>query len=71
MSPAIQATLKLASIAFAVLWTLWMVWWSGIYDAVNVSILAVCGLIGGHLWYRAMRWQFKRMMAEQNDDPSS
>ncbi len=69
MSVAAHTTLKLASIAFAVLWTLWMVWWSGVYDAVNITILAVCGLIAGHLWYRAMRWQFKRMIPEQHDEP--
>jgi len=28
--------LKLGAIAFAVLWTLWMLWWSGSLDRVNV-----------------------------------
>ena len=52
--------LKLSSIVFAVLWTGWMIWWSGIYDAANIIILTVCGSVAGYLWYRTMRWLFRR-----------
>jgi uncharacterized membrane protein len=52
--------LKLGALAFAVLWTAWMVCWSGSYDIANVIILAVCGIAVGYFWYRAMRWQFRR-----------
>lgn len=53
-------TLKLGGIAFAVLWTAWMVCWSGSYDPVNAVILGLCGMAVGYGWYRAMRWQFRR-----------
>jgi hypothetical protein len=49
-----------SSIAFAVLWTGWMLWWSGSPDRVNVIMLAICGVVVGYAWYRAMRWQFRR-----------
>jgi hypothetical protein len=48
--------LKLGALMFAVLWTAWMVCWSGSYDIANVIILAVCGTAVGYFWYRAMRW---------------
>jgi glycopeptide antibiotics resistance protein len=53
--------LKLSAIAFTVLWSGWMLWWSGSYDSVNITILAVCGAIAGYIWYRVMRWSFRRM----------
>ena len=33
-----ETPLKLSSIVFAVLWTAWMVWWSGAFSAVNIGI---------------------------------
>ena len=54
------ARLKLSAVAFTVLWTGWMIWWSGIYDAPNMIILTICGSVAGYAWYRAMRWQFRR-----------
>jgi glycopeptide antibiotics resistance protein len=53
--------LKLSAIAFTVLWSGWMLWWSGSYDPANTIILAVCGAIAGYVWYRVMRWSFLRM----------
>jgi hypothetical protein len=58
MNPA--TSLKLSAIAFTVLWTGWMLWWSGSSDRVNVIMLAICGILVGYLWYRAMRWQSQR-----------
>ena len=55
MNPA--TSLKLSAIAFTVLWTGWMLWWSGSSDRVNVIMLAICGILVGYLWYRAMRCQ--------------
>ena len=55
--------LKLGAIAFAVLWTLWMLWWSGSLDRVNVAMLTVCGAVAGYLWYLAMRWFARRARA--------
>lgn len=53
--------LKLCAIAFNVLWSGWMLWWSGSYDRANVIILTICGSIAGYLWYLAMRWWFRRI----------
>jgi hypothetical protein len=54
------ARLKLVSVLFAVLWTGWMLWWSGSLGLVNVILMTVCGALAGYLWYLAMRWQFQR-----------
>ena len=53
--------LKLCAIAFTVLWSGWMLWSSGAYDPANIIIWAVCGSVVGYLWYRMMRWCFRRM----------
>lgn len=60
--------LKWGSIAFAVLWSGWMIWWSGEFDAANIIILTICGVLAGYLWYRLMGWQFRRMgmLAREN-----
>ena len=55
-----DTSLKLASIAFAVLWAAWMIWSSGITLA-NVAIFAVAGAIVGWLWFLGMRWFFRRI----------
>ena len=52
--------LKWSAVAFAVLWTGWMIWWSGSYDHVNVIMLTICGTVAGYFWYRIMRWHFQR-----------
>jgi threonine/homoserine efflux transporter RhtA len=51
------ARLKLSAVVFAVLWTGWMLWWSGSFDRVNVMMLTICAGVAGYPWYRAMRWQ--------------
>jgi hypothetical protein len=48
--------LKLGAVAFTVLWTLWILSWSGSFDRVNVILPSACGAIVGYAWYRAMRW---------------
>ena len=53
--------LKLNSIAFAILWTAWLVWWSGVFSVVNISILAVSGVLAAWLWFLGMRWYFRRI----------
>jgi hypothetical protein len=58
MSPS--TPLKWGAVAFAVLWTFWMLWWSGSLDRANVIILTICGAVAGYLWYLAMRWLFAR-----------
>ena len=52
--------LKLSGAAFTILWTGWMLWWSGSFDLANIIILAICGGVAGYAWYRVMRWQFRR-----------
>ena len=52
--------LKFGAVIFAILWTAWMVCWSGSDDGVNVIISSLCGTAVGYGWYRAMRWQFQR-----------
>ena len=59
MSPS--TPLKWGAVAFAVLWTFWMLWWSGSLDRANVIILTICGAVAGYLWYLAMRWLFACM----------
>jgi hypothetical protein len=49
-----RTTLILASIAFAVLWTAYMVWTTSTGMA-NTIIFMVCGAIAGTLWYFGMR----------------
>jgi hypothetical protein len=53
--------LKLAAIFFTVFWIGGMLWWSGEYHPAYIILLAVCGTIGGYLWYLAMRWVFHHM----------
>jgi hypothetical protein len=59
-----QRILIPASIAFAVLWTLAMVWTLRPAGPVATSILAYCGGIAGLGWYGGMylfgRWWFGR-----------
>jgi hypothetical protein len=63
--------LKAGAIVFTLLWTAWMMWWSGSFSRVNVIILALCGTAVGYLWYRAMRWQLERMGMLRGKDDSS
>ena len=56
-----ETPLKLSAIMFAVLWTAWMVWWSGIFDAVSIGILAASGMLAAWLWFLGMRWYFRRI----------
>ncbi len=61
--------LKLAAVAFSVLWIGGMLWWSGELHPANIVILTVCGAVGGYLWYLAMLWMFQAMRLHPlNDD---
>jgi uncharacterized membrane protein YfcA len=51
--------LKLAAIFFTIFWIGGMLWWSGEYHPAYIILLAVCGTIGGYLWYLAMRRVFQ------------
>lgn len=58
--------LKLASIAFAVMWTGGMLWWSQPLRPAEVIIIAACGLPVGFAWHwlygRWYRWCFARRL---------
>jgi len=63
--------LRAGAIIFTLLWTAWMMLWSGSFSSANAAILAMCGAAVGYLWHRAMRWQFERMgMLPHKDDSS-
>lgn len=57
-----KITWILASIAFAVLWTAYMVWQTSTGMAHTIIIM-VCGSIAGVLWYFGMRWAMSMMIA--------
>jgi len=62
--------LKLGAIAFTVLWAAWMLWSSGSFDGVDITLLALCAAIAGYVWYRLMRWSFQRMMLLPGEHPT-
>ena len=51
--------LKLSGVAFTIFWIGGMLWWSGEYHPAYIILLAVCGSIGGYIWYLAMSWMFQ------------
>jgi hypothetical protein len=55
-----ETPLKLSAIAFAVLWTAWMVWWSAEFGAVQIGIMSACGALVGWLWFLVLRWHLRR-----------
>ena len=57
MKPTVP--LKLSAVAFAVLWSGWMVCLSN--EPGTLVITAICGTVAGLLWYRVMRWCFRLM----------
>jgi hypothetical protein len=52
--------LKWGAIAFAVFWTVAMLWWMGATGPVEILIPAFCGALGSYGWYHAMRFAFRR-----------
>ena len=50
-----------------------MLWWGGSFERANVILLAICGIVAGYVWYRAMRWQFQRtgMLPRNESDPAA
>jgi len=71
MPRGVSKLLKLGAVVFAVLWTLWMLSWSGSLDRVNGVMLSICGAIVGYAWYFAMRWQFRRRSLSPRRDDSA
>lgn len=64
--------LRAGAIAFTVLWTAWMMWWTGASSSASLLVMLPTGTVVGYLWYRAMRWQFERMgMLPRQDQTKS
>ena len=64
--------LRAGAIAFTVLWTAWMMWWTGAGSSASVLVMLPTGTVVGYLWYSAMRWQFERMgMLPRQDQTKS
>jgi hypothetical protein len=61
MEDAMKPTtpLKLSAVAFALLWSGWMVFLSG--ELETLAITAACGSVAAYLWYRIMGWCFRSM----------
>lgn len=49
--------LKICSVALAVFWATFMLWWSDGFDRSTVLTAMLCGSLAGYAGYRAMRWQ--------------
>jgi hypothetical protein len=46
-----RSRLKLASLAFAVLWTLWMIWSLSPLHPREIGLLVASGLLAGLAWH--------------------
>jgi hypothetical protein len=53
--------LKWGAAIAAMVWTGWMLWWSGSLEIGNVVILTIIGAVFGFAWYFAMRLAFKHI----------
>jgi hypothetical protein len=65
--------LKWGTAVFIVIWIAGMLCWSGSLAPANLIATAICGLIVGYAWYRAMRWQLARgalPRSERSDAPT-
>ena len=47
--------------AFVGGWIGGMLWWSGEHHPAYIILLAICGSIGGYLWFLAMSWMFQHL----------
>ena len=51
--------LKLSAIAFALVWAGWVVFLSGEFKTLAITV--ICGSVAAYLWYRIMCWCFRLM----------
>jgi hypothetical protein len=66
-----STSLRVGAVVFAVLWTLWMLSWSGSHDRVSTVMLLICGAAAGYAWYLAMRRQLQRKGLSPREDDSA
>ena len=64
MSP--RSTLALASIGFAVAWTVLMWLWNAPLSIAATVILGMAGAIAGLLWYLMMGWWLRQSSRRSN-----
>ncbi len=64
-----RSRLKLASLSFSILWTLWMIWNLSPLHPARIGMLIVSGALAGLAWYWLYgtwyRWYFARRIFPQ------
>ncbi len=60
-----RARLRLASVMFAVLWTLWMIWSLSPMQPTQVGLLIISGALAGVAWYWAYGWWYRWFFASR------
>ena len=67
MTSKANRSLKRGAIVTAILWTCWMIWWSGSLAPADIIILSICGAAFGYVWYVAMRFVLAHMRRSPGD----
>jgi hypothetical protein len=67
MTSKANTSLKRGAIVAAILWTCWMIWWSGSLAPAGIIILSICGAAFGYVWYVAMRFVLAHMRRSPRD----
>ncbi|HEY2444191.1 MAG TPA: hypothetical protein VGI20_00445 [Rhizomicrobium sp.] len=60
-------SLQRGAIVAAILWTGWMIWWSGSPASADITILSICGVAFGYVWYVPMRFVLAHMRPAPRD----
>jgi hypothetical protein len=70
MTSKANRSLKRGATVAAILWTCWMIWWSGSLAPADIIILSICGAAFGYVWYVAMRFVLAHMrrLPRDSDD---
>jgi fucose permease len=54
----------LSAVGYTVLWTVFMIAWTGAHDVAAIGIWTLCGVVNGLLWYwlfsKGTRWVLGR-----------
>ena len=68
MTSKANRSLKRGTTVAAILWTCWMIWWSGSLAPADIIILSICGAVFGYVWYVAMRFVLAHMRRSSRDN---